>query len=312
MSARWGISTEVKQVQAKITCKNREAAWSSNKDVAQGTGHTLTKLPNGYIKKKNESTYDTSHVSKSFNGKSAEIFSYVCLAASIKLGVKTFKIQPFLYSAAQISYISHLLPQLHQYIWGFISQLSYSLCFNGHFKYFSLFVLFLLSSLFCTHYKSSSEHHFWAPQNTALGSPALLLLSLFPLLKRTIRLLRTESSFSTVAFIFSPMTWSVFVTALNSPLLEDSHRKLTLSVLQPRPRSLFVLFQAFEMPADWVFQSKESINWCQQFLGSSLMRLYGVTYANHTPPPPKSKWFEGISPWEICRDCVKLEFSIFQ
>lgn len=176
--------------------------------------------------------YDTLHVSKSFNGQSPEIFNYVCLDASIKLGLKTLKIQPFLYSTAQSSYISHLLPQLHQLFFFLGLSAFYSLCFNGHFQYFSLFMLFLLSSLLSTYYISSSKHHFRAPQNAALGPLSLLLLSLFLLLKRTIRFVWSESSFPTVVFISSPMTWSMFVTALNSLLLEASHRKLTCSIVR--------------------------------------------------------------------------------
>lgn len=73
------------------------------------------------------------------------------------------KIQPFLCSVSQSSYISHLLPQLYQRIFFFfVSHLSYPLCFNGHFKYFSLSMLFLLSSLISNYYKSSSKHHFTA------------------------------------------------------------------------------------------------------------------------------------------------------
>lgn len=174
-------------------------------------------------------------------------YSTVCLDASIKLGLTTLKIQPVLYSTAQSLYISHLLPQLHQHFSFFVSQLSYSLCCNGHFIYFYLFMLFLLSSLVSTYYKSSSKHHFRIPWNTALGHLSLLLLSLFLLLKRTIRLVWTESLFPTTAFIFSSVTWSMFVTALNSLLLEASHRKLMCSIVQPYPHSIFMLFHTFEM-----------------------------------------------------------------
>lgn len=175
-------------------------------------------------------------------------YSTVCLDASIKLGLTTLKIQPVLYSAAQSLYISHLLPQLHQHFsFFFVSQLSYSLYFNVHFIYFYLFMLFLLSSLVSTYYKSSSKQHFRVPWNTALGHPSLLLPSLFLLLKRTIRLVWTESLFPTVAFIFSSVTSSMFVTALNSLLLEASHRKLTCSIVQPYPHSIFMLFHTSEM-----------------------------------------------------------------
>lgn len=53
-------------------------------------------------------------------------------------------------------------------------------------------------------------------------------------------------SFPTVDFIISPMTLSMFVTALNSLLLEASHRKFTCSVVQQYSHSLFMLFYTFK------------------------------------------------------------------
>lgn len=73
----------------------------------------------------------------------------------------------------------------------------------------------------------------------------------------------------------------MFVTALNSLLLDVSCRKLTCAIAQPCPYALIMLFHTFEMSVDEVFQSKEIINWRQQFLLSSLKYIHGVIYTNH-------------------------------
>lgn len=134
--------------------------------------------------KKKKKRIDVQYMLINHLRKSSEIFNYVCLDASTKLGLKTFKIQLFLHSTAQSSYISHLLSQLRIFLF-LVSQLSHSLWLSGHFKYFLIFMLFLLSSLVSTYYKSSSKQPFKAPQNTAFGPLSLLFRSLFLLLKRT-------------------------------------------------------------------------------------------------------------------------------
>lgn len=81
---------------------------------------------------------DTLDISKSFNGKSPEIFNYVCLDGSIKLGPKT---KSSAFSLFYCSESSHLLPQLHQHI-SFFFFFFWSHSFltpffkNGHLKYF--------------------------------------------------------------------------------------------------------------------------------------------------------------------------------
>lgn len=160
---------KVRQVQEQITCKDHVVA--STKRLHKELAKLLTKLLSRG-KKKKASLCDASHVSKSFSAKASEIFNSICLDDSTKLGLKTSKIQPFLYSTAQSLYISYLLWQLNQHIF-------FTFCHS----FLTPFVSMAISNSFL--FSCSSSSALWFPlassevQNTISEHHKTLLLPSF-------------------------------------------------------------------------------------------------------------------------------------